>query len=620
MKFQKGDALFSVGIGLLLSLFYFLGQWTYLADSEIWSMASAKYILQPDGIAHGAFYKPIFNLMLVGNYIFGETSMQMFLNGRAVFAVIGILTIVAQFFFAIQLFKNTKWALVSVFVTAGSYIFLSRGFRVRSDLLATFFLVNFAAIGFFILKKQIHSLGMWILWWTLPVFALLATPKAIFLLFGLLIFFFVVFKKEFKLRLPQIGLKSLSMVGAVSILLIILFLFSFWNFEGFHIKNLFAAPFKYFLETFHGDQAGTPDYLSPKTFRFFIFSIESNPLQFLLLYLAWLAFLLPTLRNTLWIEPYWKGLVLLSFYLVFVFVLFPDKLPFFLVSFWPFLAIVVTSFVFKILNFVSKSFWKILLISALLLGFVIPTTHYTLRMVRENSNEMQQMAWEELYDYFLTIEGATILTGVGLFVKENEYLVYLGQGDSWNLDGKIEEIQLNVPTFILRTRKLDFIGRQLQNFFKNNYVYLDPGLYIRAARIHRAFNGRLHFDGDDADSAIVWPTRVEKETLVAYRDYTDLLTDAVKSFPQNILDSSEQILIFKKDGDKNLKIRTVTKTVGSLEEKFVGKFSFEDLEKGGEVRFSEDLLGTYLIPIDLPPSEIKEYPPMNELFAYDANY
>ena len=160
----------------------------------------------------------------------------------------------------------------------------------------------------------------------------------------------------------------------------------------------------------------------------------------------------------------------------------------------------------------------------------------------------------------------------------------------------------------------------MQKDFLKYYLYLHPGLYIRAVRLHREINGFLNLEEDDPEDAVVWPSRKIGKKYLVSRSFKDFQFDLIKSFSEATLSSADVVRIFKKTDNNGIRVRTARITYGKKEEEFAAIIRLSDLEKEGSIGFWEDLEETWISPIKFPPGEIREFPPFENLFAYDANY
>lgn len=583
-------------------------------------MGSARLVWHPEQYAGGAFYKPLFTLFLAFNYLFGETSFEMFLNGRWVFAGVGIAILLAQGWLAYLLLRNMKWALISVLLTASSYLFLSRGYRVRSDFLAT--LCFLLSAGFFIRflrsgYRKKHPIFLAALFFIL---AFLSTPKAIFVGAGLLTYFVWLEKDQLAQFFNSIDKKSLykSLAGLFAVPAALLLLMSF-----IYERNLllfFYEPARYFIETFSGHVAGTPEYFSWKSFRFVRDALENNTVLFGLLYLGWLALLLPRFRKKWLGNDRLNGWMLLTLYLFLHFFLLPDKLPFYLTSLVPFFAIGISYFLFSVFQKTSFQRSVPLIASVVAIGIGLQSTRGVLRLLQSNNNFLQRNAWEELYDYFLTFESVKVFTGMGLFAKEGELLTYLGHGESKYISQKADKFKNHLPHFVLRTRKLDYLLPHVEKELDQFYVKLNPGIYVRANQVYRKFNKENALEVQDPKRRVVWDSEESKKGVYVRRNFQELKSDLERSFDSSALRSTKNVYLFKVDLEDRLTIRSIGRKSQGTASLFAGVLPLKDLDRPGEIGFYEDLEKTYLLVHRLPPGELRDYPSFQEVFAYDAKF
>ena len=120
---------------VFLILFPFLAHISLWVETEIFPTHSSQYLFSKNRSAFLFSLKPLFYLILYISSLFSSLlSLFPMTGARLLFAFNGLLMMV---FMYIYIQKKTKSdnAILAVLVLASSYLFLDRGFRIRSDLL-----------------------------------------------------------------------------------------------------------------------------------------------------------------------------------------------------------------------------------------------------------------------------------------------------------------------------------------------------------------------------------------------------------------------------------------------------------------------------------------------------
>ena len=411
----------------LAALFAYLSQVTYFANSEIWSASSAKFLFMDDVTMRGAFYKPLFNFILALNYFVHKTSYETYLGARILFVLFAIATLFLQYKIAREAFKCRIWALVPVLVTLSSYLYLSRGYRIRSDILASFitmFYMYFLVSGRY--KKLTQTAkNITVIIFTIAIFA--TTPKSIFLFLAAIVFSYVGgFINPYQIYRKSIKTKGflvfvLALVGMVYFIV-----------SSPQRMLFFLEPLMYFIRTFQGVEQGSVEYFSPISFMHFRKALSTNSWLFFVLYFGWVVSLLPSLKKKMRPKDWTFAWYPMTFILIVTFVLIPDKYPFYLASMVPFFALAISNSLYLLKkNLVEKYNKKGFQIFAIIsLTSVIIVCVQDVRSLKKfflgNSNQTQILELKKLSKYFHSVEGATIYTGMGLFPKEGDVMVFLG--------------------------------------------------------------------------------------------------------------------------------------------------------------------------------------------------
>ena len=155
--------------------FLWLSQSSPWVETEIFPVHSSKYLFSPYQSEFLFSLKPLFYFLLKLSFLVSE-----FLNtlpmtsARFLFALngLGLIALIYQY---IKEKTNSYNAILAVLILAGSYVFLERGFRIRSDLLSSFISLSALVINLKFKDTTKH-------YWTFSLlFSLfLITPKSIY--------------------------------------------------------------------------------------------------------------------------------------------------------------------------------------------------------------------------------------------------------------------------------------------------------------------------------------------------------------------------------------------------------------------------------------------------------
>lgn len=175
MRFSLTSRAWLILCLIFSGLTFFLAWNVHWSDSELWSLGLAR--LFPSDFQASMDYKPLFNALLRTVYWFGLDDHRTIDLARTQFAVLGLATAGLVFRIAKEWSGDLATARWTLFLFVTTTLFLSQGYKIRSDLMVCFF----QAAGLLYWVK-ISKSGRSPLWpgLLLNLAMLLSAPKAVF--------------------------------------------------------------------------------------------------------------------------------------------------------------------------------------------------------------------------------------------------------------------------------------------------------------------------------------------------------------------------------------------------------------------------------------------------------
>ncbi|MCJ8276321.1 MAG: glycosyltransferase family 39 protein, partial [Bdellovibrionales bacterium] len=166
------------------------------ADTELWAISASKALFQEKS-NHSLSYKFFFHTFMYPLYWLDLNNIQTLHAARFLFYSVGMGILLLVYQISETLFANQKKSLWAVFLVVTSTFFLSRGFRVRSDLLACFFQLLYF-LSYLRFRKNQDFKWCFVALFSLA-FMLLSTPKSILFLLVIIVYMLMDFVKNKKL-------------------------------------------------------------------------------------------------------------------------------------------------------------------------------------------------------------------------------------------------------------------------------------------------------------------------------------------------------------------------------------------------------------------------------------
>lgn len=457
--------LLLAGCFLFVGIFFTVGWQCFWADSEIWHLKIAS-LNGADREAYDYWIKPLYLVFLRAVYALSDIVQIPHPDmGRLIFIINGLLILFIGGSITINIKKSGTRSMLYMLFVGSSWIFLERGFRIRSDLLSlTLFLLfilflcdglNSKKIGKDLLVKLV----------LLSLMATLVTPKVSLLFLCFLPFMFEVYS-----TLPK-NVKN-TILNVVLIMIAGLVAFSIFS-ESFFISLLRQ---KTYLEGSLFDSGGRLGVFRLYRFEHVIAFVKENPL-------IWMAVIVKgywILKNR---DLWWKDSLQRSFDISCLLVIplllfFPNRTPFFICSLVPILMLVVFSGPTKWFEDMEKMFQRLQWITyGLVLGILFSVVYKVQAIVVDHNNSQQRMLYEVLKSFAVSYPDMVIYDPVGLSPAKNAVHYYLGPGDLISNKTTASLIEALKPDIILTGQRFAWAQRVMdKDFFRHYHDFTKNGL------------------------------------------------------------------------------------------------------------------------------------------------
>lgn len=442
-------------------LFFYLSLNVHWSDSEIWSLALARDLSSSENFS--VLYKSLFNWILHPIYWLPLDNVETIHASRLLFAGIGIGILLSIYAFVRELAQNTMTALWTCFLVFVSSLFLSQGFKVRSDLVAM--LIQFIGLWYFVRQVQRTSSGQGAGWigFLINLALLLTTPKAVFHFAVNLVFALSVYgghprRAEIKSYL----LKAFGIpVGLFAILLI-------WKWESF------ASALEVFLRSYQ-EFPRHPAFWTFESARFVGEAIAGN----------WIALALSVVgalglfyRKKFSLRAPLVLAALMSAFLIFF---HSDRLPFFILGLSGMIFVLAGVASHQLWDEMKDERWKNLLASVVVLALLAQAFVYTKNILNVADNKHQVAAVQKMSEYLDQYPGAEYYDGTGVLPRENQIYAFPTQFNE-GMDVEIQNI-LNRPSLSMvffSNRMFYFFTQIMSTLDENFFIQIGPGVFARS--------------------------------------------------------------------------------------------------------------------------------------------
>ncbi len=426
--------LFSV---LFFIFFLWIGLISYWSHSEIYPAHSAKNLFSPDRLNYLFSLKLGYNFLLYISYKISEIfSLYPMDIARVLFSINGFSLLMLMTLF-IQRKSNNYNAILAALIFMGSFIFLERGYRVRSDILVS--TLNLCSL--FLANYWLHSKNYRRLLVVFFLFfgVLIVSPKSIYwVIFSSSLLFYELKKYKFS-RL--IYLKYIGIVFAF--FLILSFLFQ----DPLFLKALKASMSYYLLNIRDSllflQNKGILNLFSK--FSYISLFIQKNLFLFFLILLK-IGFLIYSLL--LKRERKWSSVDTSFILLVLVFLLHPQQKPFFVCALMPYFLIFffIDTTWLELQSKYSQKFKLFLLLGAYIYVSLF-ATYNGYRFLKYNNNFLQKKTMKKLNAFFKHRPSVK--------VYDPNALLYNSESYNWYIESKSSKER--VFNEYLRKYKVDVI-------------------------------------------------------------------------------------------------------------------------------------------------------------------
>ncbi len=444
--------------GLLLAVgFYITGLQCFWSDSEVWHMKIS--ILQGDARAPFDYWiKPLFLIVLSGIYHLSEWLGVPHPDfGRWIFGLNGLLILclgsqIVSYFHSEFRIKGIYFLLLG-----SSWIFLERGFRIRSDLLALSLFLVFLWVVIDGAKGLQFSRGRLGAVFGLFVLSVLVTPKSLLLFMCFLPFLYKIFlTQSLSLRNKVINLVLLCLAAFAGTSLLS---------ESFFISLIRQ---KTYLQGSLMDAHGEIGIFNAYRWEHVVHFIYENPL----ICLPLVAKIFWILKNhkIWWGDGIWRSLDIGFLLLLPVLVLFPNRTPFFICSLAP---------LFMLFAFTGTEAWRVDFSHALsrfqkyifiIIALSMVAGAYKMKnIILSHNNLEQKQLYEVLKAFSLSYPQKTIYDPAGLSPSPQALHYYLGPGDLESNRASALLISQVQPDIILAGQRILWTKPYLKQEFWKQY-------------------------------------------------------------------------------------------------------------------------------------------------------
>lgn len=441
---------------LIASCTVFLSQKVHWSDSEIWAVGLAKVFIEAP-LNPSLVYKPLFNLSLQVPYLLTSDNTQLVPYARYLFAFLGLSTLFLTVVIAKKIFSDTV-ALWTLLVFGGCTLFISQGYKIRSDLLAA--LLQMGNILFFLHLADRTPPGASLkktdvfITWILSFSLMLVTPKAIYLYIINGIFIYTYLRAQpYKWKANYL---RRCLFGPVAIFSIVI------------LANLdnFLSALSFFSASFNVSSY-RPAYWQMESFRFVIDLFKKNPTLIAL---------------TLWGAWSWKSwrhdraffsVSLAATVSIFFILVHNDRLPFFILSLLCFPMLYWSA----ALSRCRSSFFKM----ALILFTTFNAYNYLQEIRTAANNEAQIQALNKLDTYMAGLNYPSSYDGLALLPHNTSRYLFPAPEYSGN---KSEVILLmrdpKLQIVFFSNRMTPYLQEVYQTLEDQYFIQIGNGIFARS--------------------------------------------------------------------------------------------------------------------------------------------
>lgn len=449
--------LFTPWTWFFASLCFFipLSLQNFVSHSEFWSITSAQLLGQfnPESIV--VYYRPVFYALLKTIYFFPLDNITHVQAARFIFGILASINIFLISHLVLQWTKSRKVALLYLIFLFTFHTFSYNFFRVRSDMLALFFVLLSLIYSNqqFIRKERLFQWPVV----ALLLLAFLSTPKSIFLIFSFSFYCIYLEAKSSSLK-KRTGLIFAYFIIPLFFISLISIIF---HIVGFSESNPFIFALIYFVNNI-------PTVLTNSGWINIAASFNINFLHFLFIALGY--FFISKDQGNRFSKAPW----ILSISVTFFFLLYSEKWDYFFASLLPLMAL-PTILIFQ--ELLKKIYYCFILIPLFITPFYM--THFT---GWSFSNERQFTKIRELEKLVTQIPNSTYFDSTGILPRHSTLLSFFGPGDEASFPMTIRSVKERNPTFVFYTQKVSLGGEPMLLFLHRNYTEVQEDIWVTNER------------------------------------------------------------------------------------------------------------------------------------------
>lgn len=451
-----GVGLFCIAIGIQL------GTFSFISDSEFWSVSVASVFGQLNTAEYAIYYKPLFHGVLHIPYLLDLSNGQHLYFVKGLFGCIGGLIVFSYYFLAKNIWGRRAGLLLILFLLS-SNLFYTQFYRLRSDILACLF----AGLQLLILvrpsgrKLLVSALVSLLMIWT--------TPKAAYFLMVNFIFYFFALKDH-----PPIIRLTKAISATVLAPSLFIIIAAFIPIGDLDFRTVYVHALDYFLANYYLDPLRDPDINHWRFIR------DYGQIDIV----HWIAILL--IVGYLMLKVKWRllngierGFLAVLPITSLVILGHNQKYPFFLASWLPYFAIVLAMGQSKL----AASVGRRALLSFLMLWTLNFFAQFQNTWWWKNSHgQMEKIAELELFVKLLSEETrrpVRVFDGQGILPKENQILAFFSPADFTANSSAVTKIKSLRPEVILRLMRASLGDPMFTEALISDYKPVGGGVFVR---------------------------------------------------------------------------------------------------------------------------------------------
>lgn len=453
---------------------------TKWADSEIWAISIARTV-DFNAWDYGVSYKPLFYALLKILYAPNWDNVSIFNGARVLFALIGLGTLWATWRVGTLLGLSREARLLAIGILALNSFYVERGFRIRSDLLATFLQLVILGVCIGWIHNSRWQMAKYRIWGGLFHIPLLfITPKAIYQLF--INFCLLINLEKVSKRVSRLRAAIIIAIPFFALLLL----------ATFRFDQVWSA-FTYFVRSFQ-ENPSHPAYFSPQAFNYYGRFLIENP--FITAALAWVV-LAPLWRRFAHSAPSTssssgahsatttltsqqtatqvnmamaRAALVAGLFLL----LHNDRLPFFLVAMLPLISL-------QMGRVLADSFPRPQPQYLFLVGLAVSTIWHARTVWREQNNRLQGEAIHAMSRYLAQYPGIRYYDGTAVLPRENQIYLNIEYTQYGNQSSVMNLLHDQEPDLFFFGNRMHYYFGEIMYFLDHqDYIRIGPGIFAKA--------------------------------------------------------------------------------------------------------------------------------------------